>query len=123
MDHVDMDDPFQYAKDERVNLHMYLLQEHMKGTWDDAIREAPAWDLLYHHIVHRACDGEDESQWQILGGICYQKGEGDADCIYIPPTTHSNGLNIRDKIMHYTHQELAHFGPNKCYQYAKVYFF
>jgi hypothetical protein len=42
MDPVDMDDPFQYTKDERVDLRMYELQNHMKGTWQDAIRVATA---------------------------------------------------------------------------------
>jgi hypothetical protein len=82
-----------------------------------------ARDPLYSYTVQGAFDGEDESQWLFLIGIFYQKGEEDADCIYILPTTHSKGLNIKDEIMHHTHQELAHFGPNKCYQYAKVNFF
>jgi hypothetical protein len=118
-----MDDPFQYTKDKRVDLRMYQLQDHMKGTWQDTIREATAWVPLYHHIVQGACDGDNESQWQILGGILYQKGEGDADDICIFPTAHSNSLNISNEIMHYTRQELSFFEPNKCYQYAKVYFF
>jgi hypothetical protein len=40
MDPVNMDDPFQYTKDEKVDLHLYQLQDHMKGTWHDAIRAA-----------------------------------------------------------------------------------
>jgi hypothetical protein len=32
MDPIDMDNPFQYTKDERVDLHMYQLQDHMKET-------------------------------------------------------------------------------------------
>jgi hypothetical protein len=123
VDPVDMDDPFQHTKNEKVDLYMYELQDHMNRTWHDAIREATVWDPLYYHTVQRACNGEDESQWQILGRILYQKGEGDADCIYISPTTHSNGLNIRDEIMYHTHEKLTHFRPNKCHQYSKVYFF
>jgi hypothetical protein len=102
-DPVDIDEPFQYTKDRREDLRRYQLQDHMKVTWHDAIREATAQDLLYCHIVHGACDGEDESQWQILGEILYQKGEENTDCIYIPPTAHSNGLNIREEIMYHTH--------------------
>jgi hypothetical protein len=71
MDPVDMDDHFQYTKDKGVDLHMYQLQDHMKGTWHDAIREATARDKLYCHTVQEACNGEDESQWQIHGGILY----------------------------------------------------
>jgi hypothetical protein len=62
-----MDDPFQYTKDERVHLCIYQLQDHMKETWHDAIKEAMAWDPLYYHTVQGASDGETESQWQILG--------------------------------------------------------
>jgi hypothetical protein len=123
MNPVDMDDLFQYTTDERVDLRMYQLQDHMKGTWHDAIRATIAQDPLYHHTVQENSDGEKENQWQVHGGILYRKGEGDAGCIYIPPAAHSNGLNVRDEIIHLTHQELAHFVPNKCYQYAKVYFF
>jgi hypothetical protein len=47
----------------------------------------------------------------------------DTDCIYMPPTSHGNGLNVWNKIMHITKQELAPFRPNKCYQYAKVHIF
>jgi hypothetical protein len=123
MDPVNMDDHFQYNTDERVDLLMYQLLDNRKGIWYDAIREAARLDPLYCYTVQEAYNGKYESQWQILGRILYQKGEGDTDCIYIPPTAYSDDLIIRDEIMGLTHQELAHFGPNKCYQYAKVYFF
>jgi hypothetical protein len=35
-----MDNPFQYTKNESVNLHIYELQNDMKGTWHDAMRDA-----------------------------------------------------------------------------------
>jgi hypothetical protein len=111
IDAVIMDDPFQCTTDKRVDLCINQFQDHIKGTRHDAIREVTVWDPLYHHTVQEPSDGEHESQWQILGGISYQKGEGDADCIYIPPTAHSHSLNIRKEIMCLTHQELAHMDP------------
>jgi hypothetical protein len=51
MDFVNMDNPFQYTKDKRVDLHKYQLQDHMNGTWHDAIRQATVQDPLYHHTV------------------------------------------------------------------------
>jgi hypothetical protein len=66
-----MDNPFQYTQNERVNLHMYQLQDYIKGTWHNSIREAMAQDPLYYHTVQEACGREDESQWQILGRILY----------------------------------------------------
>jgi hypothetical protein len=95
----------------------------MKGTWHDVIRVATAEDLLSHYIVLRTCNGDDEIHWQIQGGILYHKGEGDTDCLYISPTTYSGELNLSNEIMSITCRELAHFGPNKFYQYTKVYFF
>jgi hypothetical protein len=44
MDPVDTDNPFQYTQDKKVVLCMYELQDHMKGTWYNAIREAMARD-------------------------------------------------------------------------------
>jgi hypothetical protein len=62
IDPIDMDDPFQYTKDMRVNIHIYQVQDHMTGMWYDAIREATVWDLFYYHAVQEACDGADESE-------------------------------------------------------------
>jgi hypothetical protein len=87
----------------------------MKGTWHYAIRKAMDQDSLYRHTVQVASDGENEGQWQIHGRILYRRGEGDADCIYMPPTAYSNGLSTREKIMCLIYQELAHFELNKYY--------
>jgi hypothetical protein len=87
----------------------------MKGIKHDTIREATSQDPLYCHTVYKTCDSNDEIHWQIHSRILYHREKGDADCIYILPTTYSNRLNVRDDIMCLTHQELAHFGPNKCY--------
>jgi hypothetical protein len=62
MDAVDMDHPFQYTIDERVALQMYQLQDHLKGTWLDARREATAQDPLYCYTVQGAHEGEYLSQ-------------------------------------------------------------
>jgi hypothetical protein len=32
IDQVNMDNPFHYTKNDRVGLHMYQLQDHIKGT-------------------------------------------------------------------------------------------
>jgi hypothetical protein len=55
-----MDDPFQYTKDEKVNLCMYQPQDHMKDTWHDAVREAMAQNPFYCHTVQGACNSEDK---------------------------------------------------------------
>jgi hypothetical protein len=122
IDSLNIDNPFQYTKDKNVDPCMYQLPDHMKGIWYNTIRKATVQDPLHHLTVQDTCDGNDESRWQIHGQILYQSGKGDVDSIYISPTAHSNRLNIRDEIMRLTHQELVHLGPNKCYQYDKVYF-
>jgi hypothetical protein len=123
MDPVAIDDPFPHTEDEQVDLCKYQLQNHIIGTWLNAIREAMAQDPLCNYTSQDTCDGKDESQWQMVGRILYRRGKGDIDCIYIPITAHRNGLNIRVEIMCLTYQELAYFGPNKYYQDAEVYFF
>jgi hypothetical protein len=95
----------------------------MKCTWYDTIRKVTAQDQLDCQTVQEGCHSENKSQWQIHSEILYCRGKRDADYIDIPPTTQSNGINIKNGIMCLIYQELAHIGPNKCYQYAKVYYF
>jgi hypothetical protein len=106
---VNVDNSFQYTKDQKVNLYIYQFQDHMKGSTYDNIMEATAQDTLYHYTVSETYHSENKIHWQIHIGILYCQGEGDANCIYILPTTHSNGLKVRDEIMNVTYQELAHF--------------
>jgi hypothetical protein len=73
--------------------------------------------------VGQAYDDNNEMYWQILGAILNDREERDTTCVKIMPTSHSDALFIRDQIMPMTHQELAYFGLNKCYQYAKFYLF
>ena len=114
------DDFSEEGEDEGVHLRYFQLQDHLKTQWYQAIKEATRTDPLLE-ATEKAWEEGQESDFNIGDDILYKFGP--KDVVYIPPHANLDGNNLRNEVMRLSHHHLAHLGPNRCYDYAKVYFY
>ena len=117
---IDHDDPFLDQPSKALDLRAFQLANHMKGKWYDSIRKATANHPLLA-VVKKAINHPD---WLLHDEVLVRKGKDDSrDCPYVPYEANHEGVNIRSEIVRITHEQMAHMGWHKCFDYASRHFY